>query len=90
MPFLKRLIAQRWRIDELYRALFEKPYGWLSTQLHAIGERGIMVPLQNGVGEAALVVGNVVRRLQTGNASFHLLAMTFGLILFLVITLMSN
>ncbi len=90
MPFFKRLIAQRWRIDELYRALFEKPYGWLSTQLHAIGERGIMVPLQNGVGEAALVVGNVVRRLQTGNASFHLLAMTFGLILFLVITLMSN
>ncbi|MBK7384057.1 MAG: NADH-quinone oxidoreductase subunit L [Flavobacteriales bacterium] len=90
MPLLKRLIAQRWRVDELYAALFEKPYGWLSEHFHSIGELRIMVPLQNGVGEAALRVGNVVRKLQTGNASFHLLAMVAGIILFLVITLLSN
>ncbi|MBL0125887.1 MAG: NADH-quinone oxidoreductase subunit L [Flavobacteriales bacterium] len=90
MPLLKRLIAQRWRVDELYAALFEKPYGWLSEHFHSIGELRIMVPLQNGVGEAALRVGNVVRKLQTGNASFHLLAMVAGIIIFLVITLLSN
>ena len=90
MPVFKRLISQRWRIDELYRALFEKPYAWLSTNLFAVAEKKVMIPLMNGVGDAAIRVGDVVRRVQTGNASFHLLAMLCGLILFLVITLMSN
>ncbi len=90
MPVFKRLIAQRWRIDELYRALFEKPYSWLSMNLFAVAEKKVMVPLMNGVGDAAIRVGDVVRRVQTGNASFHLLAMLCGLILFLVITLLSN
>ncbi|MGV3637186.1 MAG: NADH-quinone oxidoreductase subunit L [Flavobacteriales bacterium] len=89
-PFFKRLIAQRWRIDELYHALFEKPYAWLSTNLFAVAEKKVMVPLMTGVGDAAIRVGDIVRRVQTGNASFHLLAMLCGLILFLVITLMSN
>ena len=84
------LIAQRWRIDELYRSLFEKPYSWFSTRFHSIGEKGVMVPLMNGVGDAALRAGNVVRKLQTGNASFHLLAMVCGIIVFLLITLLSN
>ena len=90
MPFFKRLIAQRWRIDELYRSLFEKPYAWLSTNLFAVAEKKVMVPIMTGVGDAATRVGDVVRKVQTGNASFHLLAMLCGLILFLVITLMSN
>jgi NADH-quinone oxidoreductase subunit L len=90
MHFLKRLIAQRWRLDELYAALFERPYGWMSTQLFSTVERQVMVPLMNGVGEVALRVGSSVRRLQTGNASFHLLAMLFGLIGLLLLTLLSN
>ena len=90
MPFFKRLIAQRWRIDELYHSLFEKPYAWLSTNLFAVAEKKVMVPIMTGVGDAATRVGDVVRKVQTGNASFHLLAMLCGLILFLVITLMSN
>jgi len=90
MPFFKRLIAQRWRLDELYAALFERPYGWLSTHLFSTVERRLMVPVMNGVGEAALAMGAVVRKLQTGNTSFHLLAMLFGMIIFLLITLLSN
>jgi len=49
-----------------------------------------MVPVMNGVGAAALAMGGVVRKLQTGNTSFHLLAMLCGMIVFLLITLMSN
>ncbi len=90
MPFLKRLIAQRWRIDELYRALFEKPYAWLSTNLYTIAENKVMAPLVQGVGAVALRLGGTVRQVQTGNASFHMLAMLCGLILFLMITLLSN
>lgn len=90
MPFFKRLIAQRWRLDEFYAALFERPYGWISTHLFTTVERHVMVPVMNGVGAAALAMGGVVRKLQTGNTSFHLLAMLCGMIVFLLITLMSN
>ncbi len=90
MPFLKRLVARRWRVDELYRALFERPFGWLSTNLHAIAENRVVAPLVRGVGDAALRVGETVRGLQTGNAGFHLLAMLCGLILLLTFTLMGG
>ena len=87
MPAFKRLIAQKWRIDELYAALFEKPYGWLSNVLHAVGEGRITVPLMNGVGNTALRAGKLMRRVQTGNASSYLLAMVAGTIILLLITL---
>ncbi|MBS1581392.1 MAG: NADH-quinone oxidoreductase subunit L [Bacteroidetes bacterium] len=87
MPFLKRLIAEKWRIDELYATLFEKPYGWLSTTLFTFGENKVMTPLMNGVGNVTLRAGKVVRRLQTGNASFYLFAMVAGIIVFLLLTL---
>ncbi|MCC6576780.1 MAG: NADH-quinone oxidoreductase subunit L, partial [Flavobacteriales bacterium] len=90
MPFLKRLVAQRWRVDELYRALFERPFGWLSTNLYAIAENKVVAPLVRGVGDAALRVGETVRGIQTGNAGFHLLAMLCGLILLLTFTLMGS
>lgn len=87
MPFFKRLIANKWKIDELYAALFEKPFGWLSTTFFTFGENKVMVPLMNGFGNMTLRAGKVVRRLQTGNASFYLFAMVAGIIVFLLLTL---
>lgn len=90
MPMPKRLLAERWRIDELYAWAFERPFGWLSTQFHAVGEQRVMIPLMVGFGAITLRLGGLVRRIQTGNASFHLLAMLAGIIIFLLITLLSN
>jgi NADH:ubiquinone oxidoreductase subunit 5 (subunit L)/multisubunit Na+/H+ antiporter MnhA subunit len=90
MPMPKRLLAERWRIDELYAWAFERPFGWLSTQFHAVGEQRVMIPLMVGFGAITLRLGGLVRRIQTGNASFHLLAMLAGIIIFLIITLLSN
>ncbi|MDX9750322.1 MAG: NADH-quinone oxidoreductase subunit L [Flavobacteriales bacterium] len=90
MPPLKRLVAERWRIDELYARLFERPYAWLSRTLHRIGEERVVVPLMNGVGTVAIRTGQALRKLQTGNASFHLLAMAAGIIIFLLITLLTD
>jgi NADH-quinone oxidoreductase subunit L len=74
-------------VDELYAALFEKPFGALSSGLFRFGEEKVMVPLMNGVGNLTLRTGKVMRRLQTGNASFYLFAMVVGIIVFLLITL---
>jgi NADH-quinone oxidoreductase subunit L len=90
MPMPKRLLAERWRIDELYAWAFERPFGWLSTQFHAVGEQRVMIPVMVGFGAITLRLGGLVRRIQTGNASFHLLAMLAGIIIFLIITLLSN
>ena len=90
MGFPKRFIAERWRIDGLYAALFEKPFGWFSTQFFAFGEEKVMTPLMVGAGSITLRLGQLVRRIQTGNASFHLMAMVAGTLIFLIITLLST
>src|SRR6185436_590886 len=57
MSFFPRLIAQKWRIDELYNALFEKPYAWFSSMFSNVGERMVMVPIMNSSGRLANKAG---------------------------------
>ena len=89
MPFLKRLIARRWMLDELYAWLFEKPFGWISKHFFSIGEEKIAVPLTAGSGKAALGFGEWLRKVQTGNASFYLFGMMVGVVVLLILTLFS-
>ena len=79
----------KWKIDELYAWLFEKPYGWLSAHFFSIGERKLMTPLMVGVGGSTQRFGKLLRRLQTGNMSFYLLAMVVGMLLLMAWTLYS-
>jgi NADH-quinone oxidoreductase subunit L len=87
LPFLPRLLARKWYLDELYERLFEKPYGWLSTMFHRVGEGWVMVPLMNGAGRLTQRAGQVLRLAQTGNMSFYLFAMVAGIVVFLLMTL---
>jgi NADH-quinone oxidoreductase subunit L len=87
LPFLQRLLARKWYLDELYAYLFEKPYGWLSSVFHSVGEGRIMVPLMNGAGRVTQRAGQVLRLAQTGNMSFYLFAMVAGIVVFLLMTL---
>jgi len=87
MPFLKRLIAKRWMLDELYAWLFEKPYSWISRHFFGIGEEKIAVPATVGTGKAALGLGEWLRKVQTGNTSFYLFGMMVGVVVLLIITL---
>ncbi len=89
MPFLKRLIAKRWMLDELYAWLFEKPFGWISKHFFSIGEEKIAVPLTAGTGKAALGFGEWLRKVQTGNTSFYLFGMMVGVVVLLVLTYFS-
>lgn len=87
LPVFQRLLANKWYVDELYAALFEKPYGWLSKQLDAIMERRIVDGAVNLVGSSTMRFGKLVRRAQSGNVSFYLFAMVVGVIGFLILTL---
>ena len=89
MPFMKRWIAKRLLLDELYVAVFEKPFGWLSSRFFSIGETKVAVPLTVGAGKAAHGFSEWLRRWQTGNTSFYLFGMMAGVVVFLLITLFS-
>jgi NADH-quinone oxidoreductase subunit L len=90
LPAYQRIPAEGWYVDELYAYLFEKPYSWMGHKLFTVGEQRMLAPLVNGIGGVALRVGILVRRIQTGNASFHLLAMVAGIIGFLIIIILNN
>ncbi len=89
LPAFQRLIARKWKIDELYASLFEKPYQWLSEHFFSIGERMIMTPLMIGSGHTTERLGKLMRRFQSGNMSFYLFGMVMGMIVLLVWTLYS-
>jgi len=82
-------MANKWKLDELYAWLFEKPFGWLSAHFFSIGERMLMTPLMVGAGSTTQRFGKVLRRLQSGNMSFYLLAMVVGMLLLMAWTLYS-
>lgn len=87
LPVPQRWAARKWYLDELYERLFEKPYGWLSTNLSALLEQRVMQPLMVGVGTTTERLGDLLRRAQTGNMSTYLFAMVAGLLIFLFLTL---
>ena len=87
LPLLQRLIARKWLLDELYAYLFERPYTWLSDHFSSIGERTLMGPMVAGAGRGTQQLGDLLRRVQTGNMSVYLFGMVVGIIVLLAWTL---
>ena len=80
-PFWVRIVAEKYRIDELYDFLLVKPSLWLSRFLHDVVELRIIDRMVNGIGQAAIRTGNLLRYIQTGNVGFYLFVMVLGVIL---------
>jgi len=87
-PFLARLVQNKFYIDEMYSALFEKPLGFLSDFLFNKVENTVLDPIVDGIGEATSRLGTLVRKLQQGIMSFYLFAMVAGILLFIIFILL--
>ena len=87
MPFFANLIARKFYIDEVYGALFEKPFGLLSDFLFKKVEVPVLDAIVNGVGTSTSRLGTMVRKIQQGNISFYLFAMVGGILLFIIFIL---
>jgi NADH-quinone oxidoreductase subunit L len=85
--FFGGLVSRKFYIDEIYTAVFEKPFGALSDFLFNFIENKVLDPVVDGVGSATSWVGSLVRRLQRGNIGFYLFAMVAGILLFIVFIL---
>jgi len=82
-PFVVKLVANKFYIDELYRAIIEKPLLRLSEILHEYVERRFIDRIVNGLGSMVVWTGNTVRYIQTGNVGFYMFIMILGIILIL-------
>ena len=80
---VKKIIYDKFYIDELYDALFVKPVMRLSTWLHNIFDLRVIDGLVNGVSRGVSEIANVLRKLQTGNVGTYIWLITLGLIIFL-------
>jgi NADH-quinone oxidoreductase subunit L len=87
LPAFQRAIANKFYIDELYRAVFEKPLASFSTFLFRKVETLILDPAVNNIGRGTAILGSLTRKLQRGNISFYLFAMVAGILLFIVFIL---
>lgn len=87
LPAFQRAIANKFYIDEIYRAVFEKPLGNLSVFLFRKVESLILDPAVNNIGRGTAYLGTLTRKLQRGNISFYLFAMVAGILLFIVFIL---
>jgi NADH-quinone oxidoreductase subunit L len=82
-----KVVHNKFYIDEIYAALFEKPLGFLSDFFFNKVENTVLDPAVDGIGTLTARFGTLVRKLQQGNMSFYLFTMVAGILLFIIFIL---
>lgn len=84
---LYRLIAHKWKIDELYQAVVVVPLACFGRVFYEIIDRRIVENIVNGVPKTFYFGTSVISDIQSGNVRSYLKLMFLGvLILFLILT----
>lgn len=84
-PWLYRLVARKYFVDELYDALIVRPGRRLSERVSAHFDVGVIDAIVNGVGWVTARFSETVRRTQTGfvrNYALYLIAASVVLLLY--------
>ena len=81
---IRRLLENKFYVDELYDSCIVKPLMHLSDILYRWVEEKFIDRIINGIGNAAVRGGNIIRFLQTGHVGFYLFVMVFGIIAILL------
>jgi NADH-quinone oxidoreductase subunit L len=78
VPGLYRLAWRKFYVDEVYGALFVRPFLATADFLWHVVDDGVIDGAVNGVGRATIAVAQRSRRLQTGIVRNYLLLMLLG------------
>ena len=84
-----RVVENKFYVDELYHAVFVKPYVAIARLLEVI-DRRVIDGLVNGVGKGVHYASRQVRLLQSGYTSAYILLMVIGLLLFFIIQMFTK
>jgi NADH-quinone oxidoreductase subunit L len=79
-PAAYALVAEKFRIDELYDALFVRPFDWLARMLWKVVDVLIIDGILNAAAFLVELIGDLLRFLQTGNVRNYALTLFLGLI----------
>ena len=83
----KKVLANKWYIDELYDAIIIRPINALSSFLHSIVERKGIDGFVNGIGKAVNYSSRQIRLLQSGLVGVYVLLMVLGILILFIIQL---
>lgn len=82
---IKKLIYNKYYIDELYEAIIRKPLDALSEVFKYIDTK-VIDSVVDGVGTTVTGVSSLVRKVQTGHIGFYIFGMVLGIIAILFYT----
>jgi NADH-quinone oxidoreductase subunit L len=80
MPGAYRLVADKYRIDELYDRVFVRPFDWLARVLWKVVDVLIIDGILNAGAFLVELAGDLLRFLQTGNVRNYALTLFLGLV----------
>jgi len=82
----KKVLANKWYVDELYDAVIVRPLGALSNVLDRFAERLGIDGFVNGIGKSVRWTGDRVRMLQNGQVGSYIFVMVIGMIILFAIS----
>lgn len=78
-----KILANKYYIDELYKAIIVKPLFWLSNLLDIFMERMGIDKLVNAFGGSVVEGGRTTRLTQSGSIGYYIFMMVIGIVLIL-------
>ncbi|MEO5673025.1 MAG: NADH-quinone oxidoreductase subunit L [Chitinophagales bacterium] len=84
LPFWYKISLHKFYVDEFYDRVIVKPLEFLGDYFHDKMEKNVIDGAVNGMGGATVWMSTQLRKLQTGNIGFYVLAMVAGIVLILI------
>jgi NADH-quinone oxidoreductase subunit L len=81
-PAVHRFLLNKWYFDELYDALFVRPFRALARVLWQTGDVKLIDGMPNGAAALAVQTARGAARLQTGRVASYAFTMIIGLVIF--------
>jgi NADH-quinone oxidoreductase subunit L len=86
-PAAYRLVADKFRVDELYDFLFVRPFDWLARMLWKVVDVLIIDGVLNAAAFLVELTGDLLRFLQTGNVRNYALTFFLGVVALLLLVI---
>jgi NADH-quinone oxidoreductase subunit L len=86
-PGAYALVADKFRVDELYHALFVQPFNWLCRVLWKVVDVLLIDGVLNAGAFLVELAGDLLRFLQTGNVRNYALSFFLGLVALMIFVL---
>jgi NADH-quinone oxidoreductase subunit L len=82
------LFYNKWYFDEIYRALFVRPYFALARLIWQVGDVSVIDGVPNGVAALTVDGSSAAVKIQTGSIAVYALTMLIGLVVLVAIYLL--